>query len=112
MPSRNKLRALGSPIIRLLNWPGRAIERFGWRFCKVNRCEIEGRNIVLHKGLFTARTIASLEIKRWAVHPEMGFDVVTIELQSGEIVRWIDKYNDVLEGLRKLAATKETSASE
>ncbi len=37
----------------------------------------------------------------------MGFDVVQIDLEDGEVLTWIDKYNDLLGGLRKLAGSKE-----
>jgi len=37
----------------------------------------------------------------------MGCDVVQIELEDGEVLTWIHKYNDLLGCLRKLAGSKE-----
>lgn len=97
---------------RLLNFPAALVNRLAWRFGRVNRCELKNENILFHKGLFTTQTINASQIKRWTVHPEMGFDVVQIELSNGDIVTWMDKYNDLLSSLRAVAQTKEEPTSE
>lgn len=110
MSHPSERRSLVSALIRALGFPGRAIQWFAWRYGKVNRYEVEGQDLVLQKGLFTARRIPSVAIRRWSVRPEMGFDVVEIELEGGEVVTWLDEYNDLLDGLQSLAASKEVSS--
>jgi hypothetical protein len=102
---RNPMFSVG----RLLNLPATLISRIGWRLCKLDRCMIEGDHVVLYKGLFTTRKIHPSEIGRWSVDPEMGFDVVRIELANGEALTWFDKYHDLLGALEKLAQPKEAS---
>lgn len=106
----NNVKKPMSHIGRLLNSPATLIDRIAWRLFKLNRCMVEGDHIVLHKGLFTTRKIPSSEIRRWSVHPEMGFDVVRIELATGEAFIWFDKYGDLLAALKELAQLKEASS--
>ena len=106
MTSHNDPAKSPSVIAKLLNLPATLISRLAWRYCNVNRCEIDGETLILRKGLFTTRIIYAPQIRCWSVHPEMGFDVIRIELENGEVLNWIDKYNDLLDGLRKLAESK------
>jgi len=46
-------------------------------------------------------------VSSWQVFPEMGFDVVAIELADGRHVRWIDRYDDLIGILRRVAADRE-----
>jgi hypothetical protein len=93
-------------IGRILKFPGVIIGRLAWRL-GLGRCEIIGEKIVLRKSLFTCDAIQSSHIKSWSIHPEMGFDVVVIELENGESFTWFDEYNDIITNLRKLASSKE-----
>jgi hypothetical protein len=112
MTSRNEESRTLSVTGRLLNLPATIINRLAWRVFRVNRCRIDGQSIVLHKGLFTSRIVHASEIERWSFCPEMGFDIVRIRLTSGELLTWIDKYNDLLGSLRMLVESKETPADE
>ena len=107
MKSHNNAGPAPSILNRFLNFQGTFLKRLAWRFGKVNRCEIKGESIVFHKGLFTAETVRASEIKRWFVHPEMGFDIVQIELNNGEVFTWMDDFNDVLTSLRAVAPSKQ-----
>ena len=91
---------------RFLHYPGLIVDRLFWRL-GLGRCEIKGKNIVFRKSLFTFDTIQSSHIKSWSIYPEMGFDVVVIELENGESFTWMDTYNDIITNLRKLASSKE-----
>jgi len=89
-----------------LIFPGRVIERFFWRFLKVNRYELVGQSIVLHIGPFRKLDLKASEIVSWSVYPEMGMDIVRIELANSQAVTWIDEHNDLLECLRTVAQDK------
>lgn len=110
MTSRNEGTRTVPMTGRLLNLPAAIFNRLAWRICRINRCRIEGQNIVLYRGPFTSRSIHVSEIEHWSLYPEMGFDVVRIQLTSGEVLTWIDKYNDLLGSLRALVESKETRA--
>lgn len=43
------------------------------------------------------------QIVRWQVYPEMVFDIVQIELRSGNVVVWLDHYGDLLAILYRAA---------
>jgi len=101
-PERNS-----SSIFALFRFPGRVIDKFAWRFFNVDRYESVGRKIILHKGPFRKISIDGEQICSWSIFSEMGFDVVSINLTSGEQMVWIDKYNDLLDCLRQIAKENE-----
>jgi hypothetical protein len=82
------------------------MERFAWRVLKVDRYELVGQSIVWHQGLFRKSVIESSEIVSWQVYPEMGMDLVHIELVNSQAVTWIDEHKDLLECLRIVAQAK------
>jgi hypothetical protein len=59
------------------------------------------------KGLFTTFTLRPSDIKQWTMRSEMGFDLVIIDLVSGQQIEWFDRYNDSISALRSLAGNKE-----
>jgi hypothetical protein len=74
---------------------------------KVGVYELRGGEIISCRGWrpevrFEARTIVA-----WRVYAEMGFDIIAIELADGSMLNWIDKYNDLIGILRKIASDRE-----
>jgi len=98
-------------LARLLNLPGPLVERAFWKFFKVNRCELDGSTVVLHRGLFSRRRIAADDISSWAVYPEMGFDAVRVNLAEEEFLIWPDKYGDLIGALEAVAPSKRVEVS-
>ena len=98
-------------LAAILNLPAAVINRVAWLFLKVHRAEINGDAIELHRGLFLSQKIQVSEIRQWSVHPEMGCDVVQIEFTDGESLVWMDKYDDLIQALRKLASGKEIESA-
>ena len=72
--------------------------------------EVQGSEIVCGRGWGSDHRLRIPEVKAWQIYPEMGFDVVTIDLTSGEQRRWIDTYDDLIAILRRIAPEKETHA--
>ncbi|HQR07812.1 MAG TPA: hypothetical protein PLN21_13375 [Gemmatales bacterium] len=71
---------------------------------KVGTFELQGDVIVA--GSERVGSVALDSIKSWKVYPEMGFDVVTIELQDGVSFNWLDTYNDLIVILEARAAER------
>jgi len=106
MPTNHKSSANLSVVGRALNVPATFIDWFFWRFCKINHCEVRGETLVLRKGFSTSWQVRFSEIERWSVREEMGFDVITVQLQNGETITWVDRHNDLLDGLKRIAGAK------
>lgn len=94
-------------LTRSMNFPAIVISRLAWHFGRLNRSELKGASIVLHRGLFTARVIHLSEICRWSNCLEMGFYVVSIDLGEGGELTWVDNYGDLLSILRQSVPSKE-----
>lgn len=62
---------------------------------KVDTFELQGDVIVERTGW--KRRVPLSSIKTWKIYPEMGVDVVAIELQDGTSFNWLDKHNDLIE---------------
>jgi hypothetical protein len=72
--------------------------------------EIQGTEIVCGRGRRSDHRLPISELRAWQVYPEMGFDIITIELTGGRQLRWIDTHGDLISILRGVAPEKETSA--
>jgi hypothetical protein len=72
--------------------------------------EVQGADIVCCTGWRSRRRLSISAIRAWQVHPEMGFDIVMIETEDGRQIRWIDRYDDLIAILRRVAASKEVHA--
>lgn len=72
--------------------------------------DVQGTEIICGRGRGSDHRLPISEVRTWQIYPEMGFDVVTIDLTSGLQLRWIDKYDDLISILRKVAPERETSA--
>ena len=68
---------------------------FAKRF-KYGTFELHGDVIVEDKGKYANQRVSLDSIRSWKVYPEMGFDVVTIELLDGSGFNWFDTYNDLI----------------
>jgi hypothetical protein len=108
----SKTKGQNSVLTWLFNGPRDFISRAAWRWGKVHQYEEKDGMITLHNGLFSSHSVHVGDIKSWAVYPEMGFDVVRIELFTNEGLTWLDKYNDLLTILRKLIPSKEVPKTE
>jgi hypothetical protein len=72
--------------------------------------ELKGEEIIRGRGRAAGTRVGLAEIVSWWIYHEMGFDLVTIELSDGNEVRWIDKYNDLIGILRRVAREKERAS--
>ena len=72
--------------------------------------EIQGAEIVCSRGRRPDHRLPISELRAWQVYPEMGFDIITIELTGGRQLRWIDTYDDLISILRRVAPEKEADA--
>ena len=77
---------------------------------KVGTFELQGDVIIA--GTERKRSVALDSIKTWKVYPEMGFDIVTIELQDGTSFNWFDTYNDLIGILEARAAERRLAWQE
>src|SRR5947207_12929500 len=68
--------------------------------------ELQGSELVSGRGQRPEHRLAIADVSSWQVFPEMGFDVVAIELADGRHVRWIDRYDGVIRILRRVAADR------
>ncbi len=91
----------------ILRAPSVAFTKWLEHTLKIGIHELRGGEVISWQGWrrelrFEARTIVA-----WQVHAEMGFDIVAIELEDGSTLNWIDKYNDLIHILRKVAGDRE-----
>jgi len=87
----------------MLHWFGRLIRTLRARLDKVlrvNTYRLVGDTLVKGRGTRRNSRIRLADVKSWQILPEMGFDVVMIELESCETYQWLDDYNDLIEVLR------------
>lgn len=84
----------------------------GWfdHIFKYGVYELQGTEIVCGRGRHADHRLAIADMTAWQIHPEMGFDVVTIQLINGQQLRWIDKYDDLISILRQVAPERELNA--
>jgi hypothetical protein len=94
-------------------WPVDFFDRLGaWlerqlrRITKEGHCRYAEGKVLRHRGLFTCDEIRVDDIVGWSVVPEMVFDIVTIWLRDGTVVRWLDTDDSLLETLRQHAASQ------
>jgi hypothetical protein len=69
--------------------------------------EVQGSEIVCGRGRRPDHRLPISAVRAWQIYPEMGFDVVTIDLTGGQQFRWIDKYDDLISILRRVAPERE-----
>ena len=69
--------------------------------------ELRGPEILRGRAGRPGNRLRVKDVKEWQIYPEMGFDVVIIDLVNGEQVRWIDVYGDLISILRKVAGDTE-----
>jgi len=69
--------------------------------------ELRGSEIVRGRGSRPEDRLPVADVRAWQIHPEMGFDVVSITLTDGQEIRWFDKYDDLTEILRRVAPSGE-----
>jgi hypothetical protein len=87
-------------ILRIVNkWFEQRL--MGLKYSLINDSIIYGR---LRRPIDTVRV---LDIKAWIIYPEMGFDVVELQLIDGTQKRWFDKYNDLIGCLRQSLPDRE-----
>ncbi len=72
--------------------------------------ELQGADVVCGRGRRADQRLPISQLAAWQIHPEMGFDIIAIELTSGRQIRWIDRYDDLISILRKVAPDRETNA--
>jgi hypothetical protein len=72
--------------------------------------ELQGAEVVCGRGRRANQRLPISQLRAWQIHPEMGFDIIAIELTNGRQIRWIDRYDDLISILRRVAPERETSA--
>ncbi len=71
---------------------------------------VQGTEVVCGKGRRPGHRLSISEVHAWQVCPEMGFDVIVIDLTGGRQLRWMDKYGDLISILRMVTPEKESNA--
>ena len=94
-------------IFEILHAPGFALQKWLDHTLKVNVYELRGDEIVSGRGRRPENRVKVREILAWQIHPEMGFDIVVIELTDGRSLIWFDRYNDLIAILRTVAGDPE-----
>lgn len=74
---------------------------------RVNVYELGGDEIVSGRGRRPEDRVEVRKIVAWQIHAEMGFDIVVIGLEDGRSFNWLDKYNDLIGLLRRVARERE-----
>lgn len=69
--------------------------------------ELRGSEIVRGSGVRSEDRLLVTAIREWQIHPEMGFDVVSISLTDGREFQWFDKHNDLIAILRRVVPNRE-----
>jgi len=99
-----------SPVerfIAILCAPSGVFTKWLQHILKIGVYELRGGEIISWRGWRPEVRLEARTIVAWRVHAEMGFDIVAIELEDGSILNWIDKYNDLINVLRKIASDRE-----
>ena len=87
---------------------GVTANRYLEKLCKIDVYTIEGNTIVKDKGRFAGSHSVRIEdIKAWHVYPEMGFDLVEIQLLNGTALLWRDVDNSLIALLRQTVPKRE-----
>ena len=74
---------------------------------KLGVYELQGDEIVSGRGRRPSDRIKAGDITAWRIHPEMGFDVIEIELGGDRSLIWSDTYYDLISILRRVAGDCE-----
>ena len=69
--------------------------------------EVQGAAIVCGRGRRPEQRLQISDIRSWQIYPEMGCDLVIIDMLQGDERRWIDTYDDLIGILRTVAPDKE-----
>ena len=72
--------------------------------------ELSGAEIVRGRGSRPEDRLQIADIKSWQIHPEMVFDIVQITLTDGLEFVWLDRHNDLIAALRRVAPKAELNA--
>lgn len=97
---------IDSPI-GLFNRLGGRLERAMTAALKVDSYSYDAPQIVKHRGPFRSERVDLGQIRRWHLEYEMAFAIVTLQLDTGEVVRWIDKYDELVAILGRHAGEKK-----
>jgi hypothetical protein len=73
----------------------------------IDEYELCGSEIVRGRGLHPEDRLRVADIRSWQIHPEMVFDMVQITLTDGLEFVWLDKHDDLIGILRRVAPTAE-----
>jgi hypothetical protein len=76
------------------------------RLLKNDTFKLEGKEIISGSGKSAADKVQVEMIKNWSLEHEMLFNIIRIELQTGEVITWLDKYDQLLPILRSVAPDK------
>jgi hypothetical protein len=73
--------------------------------------ELQGTEIISGRGRRPQDRLSIAQLESWQILPEMGMDLVVLNLTSGTQLRWIDTYGDLISILRSVAPEKENKAA-
>jgi hypothetical protein len=74
---------------------------------KIDTYELQGTEIIRGRGKRSEHRLSIEQLESWQLYPEMGFDLVLLNLADGGQLRWINRYDDLYSILRKVAPEKE-----
>ncbi len=84
------------------------LERALARVLKIDCYELHDDTLTRQCGLFRAESIAIDDVIRWWVVHEMTCDIVYIERNNGTVLRWLDRYDDLIGILERKVAAKRS----
>jgi len=94
-------------VLAFLSAASRALSTSLDRALRCGVYELRGEEIISGRGRHSDARIDVRDIVAWEIYPEMGFDVVDIELTDGRSLVWCDTYDDLIAILRQVAADRE-----
>lgn len=95
-------------LFEILGGIGATVKKRLDRWLKIGTYETDAVVIARHRGLFWEPDCIEISrIPGWWTIPEMGFEIVDIELEDGSQLRWLDTYGDLRSALRSSAEEKE-----
>lgn len=99
--------ALVERVLAFLSAPSRALSTSLDRALRCGVYELRGQEIISGWGRHSDARIDVRDIVAWEIYPEMGFDVIDIQLADGRSLVWCDTYDDLIAILRQVSGDRE-----
>jgi hypothetical protein len=74
---------------------------------RIGTYRLDGMQIIADSEPSIKNNINIADIIDWQILMDMGIDLVIIRLRDGRIIKWIDKFDDLISILRSAAPERE-----